>query len=444
MGPKTIYRKHLFISFIFLSFFIGVLFLLSDFIQRVLSNPYHTLGIDESISLPHIYEIIMFTCLTIIIVLISFVFYLLLTSESRFKFKIWDTTKDIAISKELFQSVYDHAPMPYLMLDKNAQIHQPNKATLRFFGVTEEEIEDKNLFSFISENFKDQKELFFQYYKTGVVIEKKEVEMITKKGDIKIALLSVFKIKNLIDTSKNIGLAMILDITEQKLLDKSKTEFLSLASHQLRTPLATTKWYVEMLLSGDLGEFTPKQKEYLSKLENVNKDMIELVADLLNVSRIQLGTLPIEIKETNAEILAESVFSEMGPQIEKKKLNIKKEYNDSLNNIKSDEKLLRIVIQNIISNAVKYTPEGGNITITFKEDNKNKKIIISDNGIGIPAKEQGRIFSKSFRAENARNLSNSQGTGLGLYLIKSIVESLGGNISFTSEENKGSTFTLTI
>lgn len=442
MNPVKLYTKHLLVSFIFLFFFVGALFLLSDFIQRILYNPYDVLGIDQSISIRDIYNIIIFSSLTIIIVLSSFIFYLLVTFNSRFKLEIWNTAKTISVSREQFKKIYDHAPMPYIMLDKNAQIHEPNKATLRFFGVTSEEIENKNIFSYISENLKDQKELLFQYYKTGVVIEKKELEMVTKSGDTKSVLLSVFKIKNLLDASQNTGLAMIFDVTEQKLLDKAKTEFLSLASHQLRTPLATTKWYTEMLLSGDMGELSSKQKEYITKLDTVNKEMIDLVGVLLNVSRIEMGTLPINIQLTDVEVLTESVLAEMSPLIEKKKIKIIKEYNDSLKNINSDEKLLRIVIQNIVSNAVKYTPDEGTVSITFQESDKEKKIIISDTGIGIPKEDQSYIFNKLFRAENTRNLSTSQGTGLGLYLIKSIIKSLGGDISFTSEENKGSIFTL--
>jgi signal transduction histidine kinase len=115
-----------------------------------------------------------------------------------------------------------------------------------------------------------------------------------------------------------------------------------------------------------------------------------------------------------------------------------------LENIKSDPKLLRIVIQNLLSNAVKYTPEGGTVTITLEESIFEKAIIVSDTGIGIPKKEQDKIFIKMFRADNARRLSTSQGTGLGLYLVKSMVGALGGNVSFVSLENKGSSFTIKI
>ena len=170
--------------------------------------------------------------------------------------------------------------------------------------------------------------------------------------------------------------------------------------------------------------------------------MISLVDVLLNVSRIEMGTLPVNLESTNLEELCQSVLSELSLQIEKNKIYIERQYNDFLKDVKSDPKLLRIVIQNLISNAVKYTRDNGTVTITFDESLGQKKIIISDTGLGIPKEEQERVFTKLFRAKNVRDLKNGQGTGLGLYMVKSIIESLGGSISFVSEENKGSIFTI--
>ena len=440
--PAKLYTKHLLTSFFLLFILVGSLFWSADWIRGILANAYQYF--DVNLPLSEVYFTVIFLSWIIIAVLVSFIFYLLLTFHTRFELEIWNATKSIALSKEQFRKLYNNAPMPYIMLGKNAEIHEPNKATLRFFEVLPEEIDNKNFFSYISGNFKDQAEIFFEYYKTGIPIDRKEVDLITKNGAVKSVLLSIFEMKNLTDSSKDTGLAMIFDVTEQKLLDKAKTEFVSLASHQLRTPLVTTKWYTEMLISGDLGELNLKQKEYIAKLNTVNKDMIDLVEVLLNVSRIEMGSLPVNLKITNVEELTESILAELAPQIKKKKIKIEKQYNDFLRNINSDPKLLRIVIQNIIDNAVKYTLAGGMVSIAFEESGGEKKMIVSDTGIGISKVNQGRIFSKLFRADNDRNLGSSQGTGLGLYLVKSIIESMGGHISFVSEENKGSTFTLNL
>jgi PAS domain S-box-containing protein len=369
---------------------------------------------------------------------------LLLTFNTRSELQVWEATKSLVLSKEQFEWLYDNAPVPYILLGKDGVVGQPNKSTLRFFEVSPEEIGGKNLFSYVHPDDKEEAEKLFQYYKSNISVNRKEVRMITKSGAVRTVLLSIFVMENPL-SGKNSGLAMIFDITEEKLLDKQKTEFVSLASHQLRTPLATAKWYTEMLISGDIGELLPKQKEYLDKLHIANEEMIDLVDVLLNVSRIEMGTLPIDKKTINLEELTENVLTEFSVEIAQKDIHIEKKYDDNLKNITSDPKLLRIVIQNLISNAIKYTPKEGFVSITFEESLiGGKKIIISDTGIGIPKEAQNRIFTKLYRADNARGLENVSGSGLGLYLVKSIIGSMGGNISFASEENKGSIFTINL
>ena len=354
----------------------------------------------------------------------------------------WETTRWLAVSREQSRRMCEGAPVPHMTIDSNGEIKEPNKAALRFFGVAPEEIEGKNIFSFQPEEDRNESDRLLQRYKSNIPINREEVRFITKKGETKFALLSIFEIRNTGSFTRS-GLATIFDITEQKQLDKAKTEFVSLTSHQLRTPLATIKWFTDLLLSGDIGNIPPKQKEYLERLHMVNEGMIDIVEVLLNVSRIEIGTLPIDLKPTNVQGLIETIFTELSSQINLKKIHIIKQYDGYLKNIQSDPKLLRIVIQNLISNAVKYTPEGGTVTITLKESTKAKSIVVSDTGYGIPQEQQNRVFEKLFRADNVRKLS-SQGTGLGLYLVKSIIEALGGSISFESRENKGSMFTITM
>ncbi len=232
------------------------------------------------------------------------------------------------------------------------------------------------------------------------------------------------------------------DITKEQEINRAKTDFVSLASHQLLTPLTAIGWYVEMLLSGDAGELNTDQKQYLDEVSQGNKRMVTLVTDLLNVSRVDLGNLAVHPTPTDLPKTADSVLFELHSQIETKKLSILKEYDGTLTTFPADTTILRILLQNLLSNAVKYTPEGGTVRISITKGIQDVNVIVADTGYGIPKAEQEKIFSKFFRAENAR-VNVAEGNGLGLYIVKFAVEQAGGTIRFESEEGKGTTFFVT-
>lgn len=233
------------------------------------------------------------------------------------------------------------------------------------------------------------------------------------------------------------------DITREKQIDKAKTEFVSLASHQLRTPLSAIGWYTEMLLAGDAGKITKAQKQYLEEVYKSNKRMVDLVNSLLNVSRIDLGTFAIVPEIADLTEIADSILLELTPMIKTKKTKIEKKYEKDLPKIKVDQKLTRIIFQNLLSNAVKYTPEKGNILLSIEKNNENVLIKVQDDGYGIPENEHQRIFEKLFRADNIRE-KETDGTGLGLYIVKAILEQSGGKIYFESKLDKGTTFFVEI
>jgi len=442
MSPIKPFIRHIAISFVVLFVLLGILFISLSSIRGVIAENLRNAASDSFTPRETLFAMIALP-LIVVVILISYITYLLLARRSREEVVIWEATEKLALSREQFKMLYDDAPVPYITLDKKGLIREPNKAALRFFGVLPEEIEGKNLFIFHPDDEKDHADRLRQRYVNNIAINKEEIRMINKNGDERIVRLSIFETRNLTHMGR-MGIAAIDDITEEKKLDQAKTEFVSLASHQLRSPLATMKWFMDMLFSGDIGELAPKPKEYVTKLYTVNSEMISLVETLLNVSRIEIGTLPVEKKETRVEELSESILVELAAPIAKKNLHIERNYNGALEHVATDPKLLRIVIQNLISNAVKYTPEGGGIAIAFEEIPGKSIITVADTGLGIPLEEQNKIFTKLFRANNVKKESASQGTGLGLYLVKSIVETLGGVISFVSEENKGSVFTITL
>lgn len=231
------------------------------------------------------------------------------------------------------------------------------------------------------------------------------------------------------------------DVTHEMEVDKAKTEFVSLASHQLRTPLSAINWYAEMLVAGDAGKLNKEQKQYVQEIYNGNQRMVELVNSLLNVSRLELGTFAVEPELLDIKMLAEETVRQIKPDVEKKKIKLSANYDKSLPKIMVDKKLTNIIVQNLLSNAIKYTPEKGKVNLTISQEGKSIKIIVSDTGLGIPANQQDKIFSKLFRADNVRE-TDTEGTGLGLYIIKSIIDNVGGNIYFTSKQNQGTTFNV--
>ncbi len=230
---------------------------------------------------------------------------------------------------------------------------------------------------------------------------------------------------------------------ELRSLDLAKDEFVSIASHQLRTPLTALKGYAGMLLDGDAGPINDKQREYLVEMKNANDRMIGLITALLNVSRVDLGVFIVEPERLSLKKVAEDALKDLGMKIEGKKLQVEMNFENNIPLINADLNIVRMIFQNLFTNAVKYTPAGGKININIKKDGPNVLISVADTGYGIPSNVQPKIFTKMFRADNAR-IKDPDGTGLGLYIIKSTLEKTGGKVWFESVENKGSTFYVTL
>ena len=224
-----------------------------------------------------------------------------------------------------------------------------------------------------------------------------------------------------------------------KALDEAKDEFISMASHQLRTPLTSVKGYVSMVLEGDAGKISAQQKQLLEQAFTSSQRMVYLIADLLNVSRLKTGKFIIESKPT---LLTDVVESEIGQLKESAKahnlelLFIKPENFPSLN---LDETKTRQVIMNFMDNAIYYTPAGGHIRVELNATDKVIEYKVIDDGLGVPKSEQHHLFTKFFRAGNAKK-ARPDGTGLGLYMARKVIIAQGGSIIFESKEGKGSTF----
>jgi signal transduction histidine kinase len=203
--------------------------------------------------------------------------------------------------------------------------------------------------------------------------------------------------------------------------------------------MSTINWYSEMLLSGDVGKLTLKQRKYSQEIYHASQRMVALVNALLNVSRLELGTFIVEPKLMNITKIAKNCLKDFSPQISKKKLKISQNYKKCESLMKIDERLVTIIFQNFLSNSIKYTKSGGRIQLKIDSGKDGLLISVSDNGIGIPKEQQKEIFSKLFRADNAKKM-DPDGSGLGLYIVKKNVGYTKGNIWFESKKGKGTTF----
>lgn len=225
--------------------------------------------------------------------------------------------------------------------------------------------------------------------------------------------------------------------------NRMKSDFVSVASHQLQAPLTNLIWAIEILMSGQLGIIEDKQVEYFKILKENTHRMKDLIANLLTVSRIEQKPFPLKKKKISLVELIKDLISEFKPFAKASNVTIEFTYQENLPEVLADPLQIKLVISNLLDNAIRYIKEKGNIIIKLERKGKNLYFEIVDNGVGIPKEDQKYIFQKFFRAENILRYQ-TQGTGLGLFIAKSIIEKSGGKIGFESEENKGTTFWFTL
>ena len=369
----------------------------------------------------------------------------------------------------LVKTIIDTTPNPFLILDPELRVIAANKFFYRTFKVSPKETENKLIYNLGKGqwNIPKLKMLLEEILPKETYFRNFEVEYNFPKIGKKVMLLNARQIYEKIGIVKTIFTPIILlvieDITnlrrsqtrailakraiekarveleQQKEISKMKSEVVSLTSHQLRTPLTSVKWYSKMLLKGEAGELTTKQKRYIGEVYQGNERMIDLVRNLLNVSRIEMGILAVNPKPTDIGELLEKVIKEQAPFVQEKKHEVVVEIPEGLPKISTDPELIRMVFQNIFGNAIEYTLAGGKITCTAEKKDKEIIIGIKDTDIGIPGKQQNQIFQKLFRGDNAVR-EYSEGTGLELYITKAMVDALSGKIWFKSKEGEGTTF----
>lgn len=346
-------------------------------------------------------------------------------------------------SLQIYQLAVENASDHIVITDGNGQILYANRATEHITGYPRAEIIGSKAGVKWGKQMKTE---VYQQMWHELKVNKKtfvgEFTNIRKNGQPYIAEA---KISPILDDAGNVMFFVGIerDVTKLREVDRMKSEFISLASHQLRTPLAAMKWFLEMLLAGDVGVLAPEQQGILINVNESNERMIGLVNTLLNISRIESGTIVLDPKLTQLSAIVQSVLAELQNQLHDKQQTCAVVASKDLTQTSIDQQLIRQVYMNLLTNAMKYSPAGSKITISLSVEGNMILSQVQDAGYGIPIADKDKIFQRFFRAGNAAK-QVSEGSGLGLYLVKSIIESSGGKIWFTSEEGKGTTFAFTL
>lgn len=236
----------------------------------------------------------------------------------------------------------------------------------------------------------------------------------------------------------------LFDITERRELERAKDEFISLVSHQLRTPLTIIRVYGEMFADGLLGHLTKLQARHIARMTDASVRLIKLVNDILDVSRIELGHYAVHRELANLNQLIQICLDQVAPLATTKQITLGFTPDPACNVVRVDSTAVMQILDNLLVNAIRYTPAGkGSIRVACQRQGEEMRISVTDNGIGIPKAEQAYIFDRFYRAHNAANIEE-HGNGLGLYLVRTLARTVGGRVWFESTHKRGSTFYVAI
>lgn len=275
---------------------------------------------------------------------------------------------------------------------------------------------------------------------TGHVVSEKTLY---RTGSGRIVPVSVTVSPIILDGRPVGAVEVFRDITVENEIDRMKSEFISLASHQLRTPLSTIKTYSHMLNDNYMGEINADQARALGTIINATNSMNELIATLLNIARIESGNIAVNYKRLDATQIVHDVIRQLKVGADSRGVILSFRAPKQPVTIKTDSLIAKEVLANLIGNAIKYTTSGGTVTVRIHSRGGNIIFEIQDTGIGIPKQSQDKIFAKFFRAQNVIR-QETTGTGLGLYVVKGLVLTLHGRVWFKSEEHTGSTFYVSL
>lgn len=343
-----------------------------------------------------------------------------------------------------FRAVLDAASEAMVMVSPNLTVSTANRRVSELFGIDPEEIvrfSTEELVSLIKNLFVRGGEL--ASFLVNLVLDSERVETHIVQQRLPVEReLEIFSAPVHGINQEYLGrLIAFRDVTREREVDRMKTEFVSLVSHELRTPLTSIKGYVDLLLEGEVGDLEPEQREFLEIVGNNAVRLVSLINDLLDISRIESGKIELMMASQDVAATLHGVAASLRPQIEAKGQELVLHIPDDLPVIEADQNRLAQIFTNLLSNAHKYTPGGGTISVSATVEGESVRVDVSDTGIGMTQAELDQLFTRFYRAKN-RTTQEVGGTGLGLSITKSLVEMHGGSIEVRSQPNHGSTFTV--
>ncbi len=347
-----------------------------------------------------------------------------------------------ARAEALFQSIGDGV----ITTDEHGKINRINAVALELLGFQEKELLGQwypKVVKMTDENGEEVSTItrpITRAFLTGKPVSARMNFVKKNNSQLPVSLT----VSPIIFDERPIGAVEVFrDVSKEAEVDRMKSEFIALASHQLRTPLTALNLNIQLLLQHYVGKLSGKQIEVLKNAEVSVERMHEIINTLLNITRIEAGRIAVVPTEVNLRSLIEQLLIEAKLKADEKKIKLSLKSNAKLPAIKTDPILLNEAIANLISNAIKYSLPKSKVTISLTHKGDDIICGVKDQGYGIPKADQSSVFMKFFRGSNVKE-KESVGTGLGLYMVKGVIDNLEGKIWFESHENKGTTFFLSV
>jgi len=349
-----------------------------------------------------------------------------------------EKTKDEALLESIGEGM--------IATDETGRITTVNRAAEQILGWKAEELIGKMSYEMISavdENgntVPPEKREVLVAMATNTMVTM-EAAQYTRKDGRRIPLS--ITVNPVIVDGKTIGtIGVFRDVTKERELEQTRQDLLSLASHQLRTPLSGTKWLIETLTKGLHGPLTKGQTEYLNEIYKINERMTLLVQDMMGVLRMESGASPIKKGSVSATHLIKNIFETLSGAAKSKQVALRLIESEDCT-INTDPLFLQNILENIVANAINYSNPDSEAVVSIAKEPHEVIFTVKDSGIGIPEDEQRQIFERFYRASNAKTF-DTRGSGLGLYIANMLASKIGAKLSFDSEAGKGTTFYVRI